>query len=63
MLQYPTTNIKFPEPIIGWNNSYKLIEKYYYDDVFICIQPAKESQQNVVRMEKALQVVVIDLLN
>ena len=31
---YPTGNIKFPEPITGWNVAYKVTEKYYYDEIF-----------------------------
>ena len=31
---YPTSNVKFPEPVIGWNEAYKIVEKYYFDDVF-----------------------------
>ena len=31
---YPTGNIKFPEPITGWDVAYKVTEKYYYDEIF-----------------------------
>jgi hypothetical protein len=31
---YPTDNIKFPEPITGWDEAYKITERYYYDEIF-----------------------------
>ena len=31
---YPTGNIKFPEPITGWDVAYRVTEKYYYDEIF-----------------------------
>ena len=31
---YLTDNIKFPEPITGWDVAYKVTEKYYYDEIF-----------------------------
>ena len=31
---YPTNNIKFPEPITGWDVAYRVTEKYYYDEIF-----------------------------
>ena len=31
---YPTGNIRFPEPITGWDIAYKVTEKYYYDEIF-----------------------------
>ena len=31
---YPTGNIKYPEPITGWDVAYKVTEKYYYDEIF-----------------------------
>ena len=31
---YPTGNIKFPEPITGWDIAYKVTKKYYYDEIF-----------------------------
>ena len=31
---YPTGNLKFPEPITGWDVAYKVTEKYYYDEIF-----------------------------
>jgi hypothetical protein len=31
---YPTDNIKFPEPITGWDVAYRVTEKYYYDEIF-----------------------------
>jgi len=73
MLQYPTTNIKFPEPIIGWNNSYKLIEKYYYDDVFLhmyiaskgksaeCSKNGKSFTSSCNRSSKLMDVLTIKL--
>lgn len=34
---YPPNNIKFPEPVIGFPEAYKMIEKYYFDDIFFCL--------------------------
>lgn len=31
---YPTDNVSFPDPSIGWNDAYKLTEKYYFDEIF-----------------------------
>ena len=31
---YPTGNIKYPEPITGWDVAYRVTEKYYYDEIF-----------------------------
>ena len=31
---YPTGNLKFPVPITGWDEAYKVTEKYYYDEIF-----------------------------
>jgi len=31
---YPNGNIKFPEPITGWDVAYRVTEKYYYDEIF-----------------------------
>ena len=31
---YPTDNVKYPEPITGWDVAYRVTEKYYYDEIF-----------------------------
>ena len=31
---YPIENIKFPQPVVGWNEAFKLSKKYYYDEIF-----------------------------
>jgi len=31
---YPTDNVKFPEPVIGWVEAYKVLEKSCYDEIF-----------------------------
>ena len=30
---YPSTNTRFPEPVVGWNDSYSITEKYYFSEV------------------------------
>ena len=43
---YPITNMNFPEPVIGWNDSYKLTDKYYYEDVFFYLHMYIASKVN-----------------
>jgi len=31
---YPTDNVSFPDPAIGWNEAYKLRKKLYFDEIF-----------------------------
>ena len=49
---YPTYNRKFPEPIIGWSDSYKITEKYYFDDVFFHLHMYIASKENTRECSK-----------
>jgi hypothetical protein len=49
---YPPTNISFPEPLIGWNDSYKVVEKYYFEDVFFYLHMYVASKVNTRECSK-----------
>ena len=44
--------MNFPEPVIGWNDSYKIVEKYYYEDVFFYLHMYIASKVNSTECSK-----------